>query len=186
MLQTFTVELPSGWKLIENWTEMLAQRLHPTEQSIERLFRILQLFHMRQKPARFHAVEKAARRPGRPRAERRPLRKPIERIVDFDRVENPCVLLEPPGPDERRRIEISAPMLVFPTRTTNLRRMHLGANASAMPRPLPISRGNRGASRAEFARNIQGSWRPTGWKSVNGNLKLELEAQEPTTYLGND
>jgi len=25
-----------------------------------------------------------------------------------------------------------------------------------------------------------------GWKSENGNLELELEAQEPTTYLGND
>ena len=95
LLQALTVELPSGWKLIQNRTEMATESAHPTEQSIERLFWILQLFHVRQEPAGFHGIQKSTRRAVGPPGESRALRQSIESIVDFNRVKNLCVVIEP-------------------------------------------------------------------------------------------
>src|SRR6188474_358816 len=98
MLQTLTVELPTGWKLIENRAEVFTECVHPAEQSIQRLLWVLQLFHVRQEPAGFHTVKKSARSALRPGGEGAGLWQSIKSIVDFNRVKNLCVVLEPLRP----------------------------------------------------------------------------------------
>src|SRR4051812_37647699 len=98
MLQPLTVEFPRRRKLIQHGTEVLAERVHPAEQAIERLLGILQLLHVRQEPAGLHAVKETAWRARRPRDERAALRKSIKSIVDFNRVEDLSVMVEPSRP----------------------------------------------------------------------------------------
>src|SRR5262245_8416109 len=95
LLQALTVELPTRRKLIQNRTKMISKRGHPTEQSLQRLIRILQFFHVREKAAGLHAVKESARRAFRPRGEGAAFRQAIKGVVDFDRIKNVCVVVKP-------------------------------------------------------------------------------------------
>src|SRR5262245_25837361 len=104
------VQLPSGRQLIQDGTEMTAQRLHTAEQPPERFLGVLQFLHVSEKAAGFYSIEKTARRTGGPASERRFLRKSVEGVVDLDRIERPCVVFEPPAFRHRCRIKIAAPV----------------------------------------------------------------------------
>jgi hypothetical protein len=87
---------------------MPAEVPHVVKRPFERLLRVLQLLHVRQKPARLDRVPEAGRRLLSPFLERFGRGPPVEGVVDLDRVEDTRVLREPAPCRELSRIEITA------------------------------------------------------------------------------
>src|SRR6478735_4743903 len=104
----------------------------------QRLLRILELFHVREKAARFHRVQKSSRSPGGPDGEGRLLWKTVERVIDLDRIKSFRVMFEPAPLRKRDRVKIAPPVFVFPARAANSWRAHrkeiCNARLSLLPR----------------------------------------------------
>src|SRR5438067_2591194 len=118
-LESFEVHRPSRRQLIQDGTERRAEALRAREEQPERLLRLLQLLHVREKTARLHGIHEPARRSPGPCGERRRRGKAIKGVVHLDRIEMLSVILEPAALRELRGIKIALPMPVLPARAAD-------------------------------------------------------------------
>jgi hypothetical protein len=93
--------------------------LRAREQQFHRRTGILQFLHMREVPARLHGVDKGSRHAAAPLREGVAFGKPVERIVDFNRLESARVVFKPARGWQIRRIERALPVLVLPSGAAN-------------------------------------------------------------------
>jgi hypothetical protein len=61
VLQPGLVEFPARRELVQNGAKMSPERTHTSEEAFERLFRILQLLHMREETAGLDGEQEAGR-----------------------------------------------------------------------------------------------------------------------------
>ena len=93
--QPLDVGRPVGRELVQNRAERPLQALCPLKQTMNRLRRILELFHVSQKPTGFHGIQKARRCLFPPRGECQRLGEAVERVVDLDSIELRRVVRKP-------------------------------------------------------------------------------------------
>jgi hypothetical protein len=86
----------------------------PLEQALESRLGVPQLLHMREVAAGLDREEKTGGSLLGPSDERRGLRKTIKGVVDFDRIEDGGIVVEPARDGKIGRIERTAPVAILP------------------------------------------------------------------------
>src|SRR5688572_20260359 len=119
-------------QLIQDRTESIAELARVLEQANDGLFRIAQAFQVREEAARLDRVQEVATSALPPRSKRRRFWKAVEAVVDFDRVEERRVMLEPQSHRQLGRVDRPSPVLVVPARAANAD--HISASRSARGR----------------------------------------------------
>src|SRR5262245_9665271 len=96
MLEPFEVDGETWRELIEDRAKMPTEMPGVVEKPCNGLFRLLELFQVRQEPAGLHCVNEVRRRLFTPGVERLRFRESIETVVDLDRIERQRIVAEPP------------------------------------------------------------------------------------------
>src|SRR5215218_191154 len=126
VLQPCAVKLPAGRQLVEHGAQMTSKGPGAAEEALDRLLRVLELLHVREKAAGFYGEQESARRARGPVSERVFFRQPVETVVDFNGVEDGGVVLEPPLLRKVSRVEVPAPVFVLPPGTADAGAARLG------------------------------------------------------------
>ena len=118
-VEAFEIQRPPRRKLVKHRTELRPKLSRAREQQFHRRPRILQFLHMREIPARLYGVDEGSRHAAAPLREGVAFGEPVERIVDFNRLESACVVFQPARGWQIRRIDRALPVLVLPSGAAN-------------------------------------------------------------------
>lgn len=114
-LETFEVDVPVGWELKENRTELPLQQLHSIQVGGQGCFSITQPLHVSEEAAGFYCETEVSRSFPTPIFDGGLGGQPVKAVVDFDCVE----VFDVPGQilsgGQFLRVETTAPMLVTPS-----------------------------------------------------------------------
>ena len=135
--QSFEVQRPARRQLEEHGTERGVQVTGALQKAVDRLVRILELFHVRQEPAGLDGVDKSRRCLTCPFTECRCFGESVEGVVDLHGVEPRGIVVKPAIQRQLVRIEVSAPVLLLPARTSHAGNRVVPGTPGHAGRPAP-------------------------------------------------